>query len=498
VNTTQVQSPSDGQQGVPKQSRYAWWRKLLGEARTRILLLYLVLMLMVAAASVPIFRLMVFANVRARVEEDLNEEVERFRSTYLEWNQTYNRSEADLLIFLESYLAVQLPEDDIFLIALIDNQIYKSIPANLPDDLKPGSLLANRWQYLSKPISGRRSVNNPDIGTVLYIAQPLVIQGNIWGTFVVVHTTAGEQQEALDGVKIFIRVAFGVVMISFLIAWFATAQVLAPVKKLATTARLISETDLSQRLPVYGSGEMSELADTFNAMMNRLQDAFTSQRNFINDAGHELRTPVTIIQGHLELLSKDPDEQEETIALVMDELDRMGRLINDLIFLAKAERPDFLKLETIDIQAFTEEVFIKAQALAPRHWHLLVQGSGYIVGDRQRLTGAIINLANNAAQHTDETDQIELGSSISRHEVRLWVSDTGEGIAPKDQQRIFERFARAASTLYRSEGSGLGLAIVRAIAQAHGGRVELTSNLGMGSTFTLVLPLEPPKEKWSR
>lgn len=498
MSTTQARLPSNKQKVISKKDKYVWWRKLFGEARTRILLLYLLLMLIVAAASVPVFILMFFANVRARVQKNLNEEMERFQGAYINWDQTYNRSEDDLRDFLKNYLAVQLPSDDNFLIALIDNQLYQSNPANLPNVLKPGSSLANRWLYLTKPISGQEAVYDSEIGGVLYIAQPLVIQDRIRGTFVAVHTTFGEQQEALDGAVIFIGVAFEVVIVAFLMAWFATAQVLAPMKKLAATARLISETDLSQRLSVQGSGEMAELVDTFNAMMNRLQDAFISQRNLINDAGHELRTPITIIQGHPELLDDDPKEQKETIALVMNELDRMGRLVNDLILLAKAERPDFLQLETIEVKSFTEELFTKAQSLAPRQWRLLIQGQGYMVGDQQRLTGAIINLANNAAQHTCETDRIELGSSLSADEVRFWVSDTGEGITDENHQRVFDRLARAASRFRRSEGAGLGLVIVRAIAEAHGGRVELTSKLGVGSIFTLVLPLEPPKEKWSR
>lgn len=497
MSKTQARPPSAVQAVSLAQSNSPWWRRLLGEARTRILLLYLILMLMVTAAAVPLFVSLFFATVRNRVQAALNQEMERFRGAYIEWNRTFNQSDDDLREFLTNYLAVQLPSDDNFLIALVDNQLYKSNPANLPNVLKPGSPLANRWLYLSRPISGQQRVNDPAIGSVLYVAEPLVVRGRIRGVFVAVHTTAGEQREALDSVGVFIKVAFGVVLVSFLLAWFATAQVLTPVKRLASIARSISETDLSQRISVQGSGEMSELADTFNAMMNRLQDAFTSQRNFINDAGHELRTPITIIQGHLELLGDDPEEQQETLALVMDELERMSRLVNDLIFLAKAERPDFLRLETIEVRPFIQDLFTKVQALAERNWQLQIQGNGRMVGDRQRLTGAIINLANNAVQHTCETDRIELGSSLIRNEVRFWVSDTGEGIALDDQERIFARFARANSNFRRSEGSGLGLAIVRAIVEAHGGRVELVSKLGVGSTFTLVLPLEPPKEKWS-
>jgi signal transduction histidine kinase len=118
-----------------------------------------------------------------------------------------------------------------------------------------------------------------------------------------------------------------------------------------------------------------------------------------------------------------------------------------------------------------------------------------MVGDRQRLTGALLNLARNAAQHTQPTDTIELGSTTLGIQVRFWVRDTGEGIAPADQTRIFDRFARAANTYRKSEGAGLGLAIVKTVAESHQGTIELVSQPGTGSTFTLVLPLDIPRQE---
>ena len=475
---------------------YSWWDGFLGETRTRILLLYIALMLMVTAIAVPVFLVMLFNKVDERVQEELTVEMQEFRNAYRLWEQRSDRSDASLQRFLNSYLALQVPKSDHFLIAIFDDQLYRSNPSNLPDVLRPNSNLAKRWINIDRSVAGKEKTTNPDVGSVLYQAQPMVVRGRIRGTYVVVRRTAAAQEEVFDVVIIFIRVAIGVVIISSIIAWFIMAQMLAPVKRLATTARSISESDLAQRIPqMKGSDEMAELTETFNAMMNRLQNAFISQRNFLNDAGHELRTPITIIQGHLELLGDDPQERQETLDLVMDELDRMSRMINDLILLAKAERPDFLQLETIDIPALTKELFIKSQALANRNWQLQIVGKGRMVGDRQRLTGAILNLLHNATHHTQPGDLIELGSSITRKEVRFWVRDTGEGIAPDDQHRIFERFARASNSYRRSEGAGLGLAIVRAIVEAHGGRVDLFSQLGVGSTFTLILPVDPPVKR---
>ncbi len=285
-----------------------------------------------------------------------------------------------------------------------------------------------------------------------------------------------------------------VLALALVLAWFAAGRVLIPLRLLTNTAHAITESDLTQRILIQGRGELAEVAKTFNDMMDRLEGAFDTQRDFINDAGHELRTPITIIRGHLELLDDDPEAQQETIALVMDELDRMSRLVEDLLLLSKAERPDFLQLETIDLQLLTEELFTKATALADRNWKLEATTTGRMVGDRQRITEAVMNLAQNATQHTAPTDTIFLGMAITKHKVKLWVSDTGEGIALEDQERIFERFARAANSRRRSEGSGLGLSIVQAIAEAHGGQVCLRSQLAVGATFTLVLPLDPPRE----
>jgi signal transduction histidine kinase len=478
-------------------SKYPWWHWFLGETRTRILLLYTILMLLVTAASVPVFLVLIFARVSQQAQENLQQEMQEFRSSYRDWeDQRLQASDREFYQFLDQYLEQRSPEESNFLIAIVDEQLYRANPAPLPAPLQPGSPLAERWMNIGHSVSGRQPTNNPTLGDILYIAQPLLVRNRIRGSFVVVHQTAAARQEALDGILIFLQVAIGVILISFVLAWFATARILAPMKQLVSAARSINEADLTRRIPLMeGSGEMAELAEAFNAMMNRLQDAFTSQRDFVNDAGHELRTPITIIQGHLELLGDDPQERQETLDLVMDELGRMSRMVNDLILLAKAERPDFLHVETIDIPSFMEELFAKAQTLADRAWVLQSAGKGRMVGDRQRLTGAILNLIQNATHYTQSSDLIELGYAVTRKEVRFWVRDTGEGIAPEDQKRIFERFARAANSYRRSEGAGLGLAIVRAITEAHGGRVELISQQGIGSTFMVILPLEPHKKR---
>lgn len=146
-------------------------------------------------------------------------------------------------------------------------------------------------------------------------------------------------------------------------------------------------------------------------MIDRLEGAFASQRAFVSDAGHELRTPITIIRGHLELLGDDPQERADTIEVVTDELDRMSRFVDDLLTLAKAERADFLRPGPVDLDELTDELLTKARGLARREWRLEANAAGLITADRQRLTQAVMNLAHNAVQHTSEGDAVALGSA---------------------------------------------------------------------------------------
>jgi len=227
--------------------------------------------------------------------------------------------------------------------------------------------------------------------------------------------------------------------------------------------------------------------------LERLEAAFASQRAFVSDASHELRTPITIIRGHLELLGDDPVERRETIALVTDELDRISRFVNDLLVLANSERTDFLRVGELELGALTDELMDKAVALAPRRWALEGRAEARLCADRQRVTQAMMELAQNAVQHTEDGDRIWIGSAVRDGEARLWVRDEGPGIVETDQHRVFDRFARAGTGRRRSAGAGLGLSIVRAIAEAHQGRVELASRPAGGSRFTIVLPLAGPR-----
>ncbi|GHJ93575.1 hypothetical protein SNE510_30940 [Streptomyces sp. NE5-10] len=204
-------------------------------------------------------------------------------------------------------------------------------------------------------------------------------------------------------------------------------RVLAPVRVVRTTAAELTERGLTQRIPVQGKDDIAALAATFNAMLDRLERAFAGQRQFVDDAGHELRTPITIVRGHLELMGDDPAERAETVRLVTDELDRMSRIVEDLLLLAKAERPDFVRTEDVQLAELTADVFVKARALGDRDRVLDGVADREASLDAQRITRAMVQLARNAVQHTVPGARIAIGARTAAGRIEPYVADRGPG-----------------------------------------------------------------------
>jgi len=389
----------------------------------------------------------------------------------------------------DAYLARNVPSSEEALLTFVDGQFHRSALARFPLDQLPAEQMVD-WADLStrspddtESVTGEFST---ELGNAHFRLRRIVLEDGI-GVFVVAVLPAAELQE-IEELQVYGFLATLVVLLmASAIAYLIAGRVLAPVRLLTETARSISRSDLTHRIKVYGAGDAAEMARSFNAMLDRLEAVFRSQRAFVQDASHELRDPLTICRGHLELVGNDAGDRERTISLVIGELDRMGRMVDDLQLLAEAEQPDFLRLEWIDLELFAHELAANAGVLAPRQWTLEETADGVLVGDRELLTEAMMNLAHNAVQYTEENDVIGIGVSVTDADVRLWVRDTGTGIAVSDQARIFERFTRGRNARYH-RGGGLGLAIVQTIVEAHGGRIDLDSRVGEGSTFTIVLP----------
>jgi signal transduction histidine kinase len=211
------------------------------------------------------------------------------------------------------------------------------------------------------------------------------------------------------------------------------------------------------------------------------------QEQFLHDVSHELRTPVTIARGHLDLLRR-AHRSEPEIDIALDELERLERILDRLLLLAKTERPDFVVADEIAVEPFLEDVFMRWSEVAPRAWRLGDIVPGVVLADREGLRIVLDALLENAVKYTDAGDAVELRAGCDQRTLRIQVADTGRGIPADALSSIFERFARADEARTRSGGGvGLGLAIVDAIAKAHGGGCIAVSS-GEGSTFTLWLP----------
>ena len=466
-------------------------RRLFAGARTRILAAFIMLLAASTVVSVVGIRELLLVRTSDRVNASLRQEVDEFRRLARGVDPSTSRPFGDDLERIFSvYRERNVPGAGEIVLMYSEGRLFDTI-----SDLRGGRVdlgaELDRWTGLTRTESGEVQTATAE---VRYVAVPVNRRdGTPQGAFVVASSLTAEEEEVTDAIRLAAIVLVSVLLIASALAWAVAGRILAPLRLLTETARSITESDLTRRIPTTGRDEIAELARTFNDMLDRLQGAFATQRSFVSDASHELRTPITIVRGHLELLGDDPQERRETVALVTDELDRMSRFVDDLLVLAKAERDDFLRVGELELGAFTEELLDKTVALGRRRWRLAARGETTLVADRQRLTQAMMGLAQNAVQHTGEDGEIAIGTAVDGDEAHLWVRDSGPGIPRSDQARIFERFARASGSRRRSEGAGLGLSIVRAIAEAHGGRVELDSRPGAGATFTIVIPLRGPE-----
>lgn len=311
------------------------------------------------------------------------------------------------------------------------------------------------------------------------------------GALVHVYDLDALDAELMELLYIFVTVALATSLISAVVASTMVGRLLRPIEELRQAAESIGDTDLTSRVPLRGNDDLTRLSRTVNRMLDRVQGAIETQRGLLDDVGHELRTPITIVRGHLELVDPDdPADVRSTRDLAIDELDRMGNLVGDLLILAKANQSDFVQPEWFSLATLTDQVLEKSRALGNRAWRLRHIESVDAWLDPSRITQAWLQLAANAVKYSDEGSPITLSSKVVRGWVHLSVEDRGVGIAEDDLERIRSRFGRGSNT-GQIVGAGLGLSIVETISEAHGGSLEIESELGVGSTFTIIIPLTP-------
>ncbi len=395
---------------------------------------------------------------------------------------------------LQAYLGVAVPNADETLFSMVnDRPSHRAREAPIAR-LDRDTMFLDSIRGLREPTSGRATSS---AGPIHWAVFPVVVEGDpTSAALVMIEFSEPARADVASTIRVLAIISAVALAVAGLASWQVAGRVLAPIRTLRQTAETINESDLDQRIAVTGRDDVAALGRTFNAMLDRLRDAFSGQQRFLDDASHELRTPITVIRGHLELMGEDPHERRRTLELVHDELRRMSRLVDDLMLLARAERPDFLRLREVDVADLVMDVVAKASALGDRRWAVDRLPEAVVMADGQRLTQALIQLAANAVRHTVPGDQISFDGNLADGRLQLSVADNGVGIKEEDREFIFDRFARAGHRGdggRRGEGAGLGLAIVSSIAQAHDGQVVLQSELGKGSKFTLDIPLiEPP------
>ncbi|MEU1279082.1 ATP-binding protein [Streptomyces sp. NPDC005805] len=462
-------------------------------ARVRILLWLLLMMAVALAAVATTTRSLLLRDIDHRINQLLTQETQEFGNFVPQGvDPNTGRTFTDPDTLLRVFLQRQYSDPDEELLGLIrpergglqvvrQSREIRSAVALHPDRASLSAILD------SDAASG---VLSRPAGEVRWAKVPIDSPGSGRpAAFVVAFHADGEKALADDAFRTLLVISGVALLLTTGIGWVVAGRILAPVRVVRATAEKLTEQDLTRRIPVQGRDDIAALAETFNAMLDRLERAFAGQRQFVDDAGHELRTPITIVRGHLEVMGDDPAEQRETVRLVTDELDRMSRIVEDLLLLAKAERPDFVRPEPVQLGELTADVFVKARALGERDWVLGRVADREAVLDPQRITQAMVQLAQNAVQHTVPGARIEIGSRETGGAVELYVTDSGPGVQEQDAEVIFERFRRGTARRgARTSGAGLGLSIVRAIAEGHrGGRVELRRPATGGASFVLVL-----------
>lgn len=457
-------------------------------ARSRILGWSLLLLTAAMATSILAAHVLLVSRMNSRISSELAHEIGEFRSLAASHAKPAADSRPDsVLDLLRARTRQAVLEHDVVLIGLVAGKIAVTSSNASAGALGPSPGLLARWSGVTRPTRGNAQLGS---GAARYLAIPVHTVGRpSRGVFVAAVLTGADQASIARVTQIQLEVSGMSLLLGLALAWLAAGRVLRPIRDTTALAHRITDTDLSERIPVRGRNEISELAATFNRMLDRLEAALTTQRRFLADAGHELRTPITIIQGNLDTIAATGPDDEQTLAIAADELTRMARLVDELTLLAASEWPDFLNPQPTDLERLTESLAGKARALGSRPWTLTTIARGHAVLDAQRITQAVMQLAANAVAHTPPGTAVEIGSAIVAGAIEFTVADEGPGIPAAMSTRIFERFARLEA--HRTSGTGLGLSIVAAIAAAHGGRITLEERRGGGAVFRISIPHRP-------
>jgi heavy metal sensor kinase len=373
-----------------------------------------------------------------------------------------------------------------------DNQllIYSENTRDFTDAIDPYAKDLGRTMF-------REVTKNQVVYRVLTV--PLTVNGDPSGVL-----QMGLTLTELRYTQQILQIVFGIsavfsIIVAGVVGWLVTGQALEPLETMTQVATQITSTDdLSQRIPVEPgrNDEVGKMILTFNQTLVRLERLFSAQRRFLADVSHELRTPLTVIKGNVGLMRLTKSFDAESLESIESEVDRLTRLVGDLLLLAQAETGKLpLMMTPVEVDSLLMEVYDQMKVLAAEKSQGIDLENiepAVVVGDRDRLKQVLINLGSNAIKYTPEDRRIALGLYQQGNWVEIVVRDEGPGIPKKDQAHLFERFFRGDKSRNRSEkegGFGLGLSIAYWIVRNHGGRIEVESRIGQGTTFSVWLPI---------
>jgi two-component system, OmpR family, sensor kinase len=455
----------------------------------RIRLVLAISAVSVAAVAASFFALheTTAANLRSRIDRELNEQYAEFQQHVLGGGRAHDP--ASLRGAGERFLAGQRyhPEARIYVISplglppvtnqprIIDEELAESHAENSENgEAGAGGIVTAG--------DGLRTISTDETGKLRVLTEPVVANGTRIGTFRV-----ADPLTSVDQALASLRNRFIANLIS------------RPLRRMAAVASAVDSGDLSHRIDYSGDDEVGVLAESFNHMMDRLEKGFRLQREFVSDASHELRSPLTVLRGRIEQLTDHAGDREQIAAEadeLMREVRRMERLTDDMLTLAKAERGGLLQPRRVPIDDFLADLRRDLPLLGPRKYTVESSIHGDLEADPDRLAQVLRNLVTNAVRHTSADGHIDISIGSENGATVFAVTDDGTGIEPDQLGRIFDRFHRTDEGRSRAEGgSGLGLAIARAIVEAHGGSIAASSTPGRGATFRFWIPTRSKVER---
>jgi heavy metal sensor kinase len=435
------------------------------------------------------------ANLRSRIDRELDEQYAEFQQRVLSGGKV--RDPAGLRVAGERFVAGQRyhPEARIYLISptglppvtnqtqIVDEELAESRSGGESDEADADNLVSAR--------EGQTTISTDETGKLRVLTHPVVVDGTRIGTFRVADPLTSVDQALASLRNRFIVVGVGALLLSVAIAIWLANLISRPLRRMAAVASAVDSGDLSHRIDYSGEDEVGVLAEAFNHMLDRLEEGFRLQRNFVSDASHELRSPLTVLRGRIEQLADHAGDREAEAEAdeLMSEVRRMERLTDDMLTLAKAERGGLLQTRRVPLDDFVEDLRRDLPLFGSRHYSVESKLHGDLEADPDRLAQVLRNLVTNAVRHTAADGHIDISIGSENGSAVFAVSDDGTGIEPDQLGRIFDRFHRTDEGRSRAEGgTGLGLAIARAIVEAHGGSIAAESPPGDGATIRFSIP----------